>query len=80
MQTTEMNSMIFGQHDPGKTPKGKTSEEEFIMEFLRKNYSRNYKYATANLSQVWLPISPWNLCLQVLEVCALFSLEIMPFL
>jgi hypothetical protein len=27
--------MIFGQHDPGKTPKGKTSEEEIYYGALR---------------------------------------------
>jgi hypothetical protein len=32
----EFNTCIFGQHDPGKTPIGKTSEEEFIMEFDKK--------------------------------------------
>jgi hypothetical protein len=36
MQTTEFYSSIFGQHDPGKTPKGKTSEEEIYYGALRK--------------------------------------------
>jgi hypothetical protein len=40
MHTTEFNTSIFGQHDPGKTPKRKTSEEKFIMELLKNYYSR----------------------------------------
>jgi hypothetical protein len=34
MQTTIFNTCIFGQHDPRKIPKGKTSEEKFIVELI----------------------------------------------
>jgi len=49
MQTTEFNTIIFGQHDPGKTPKGKTSEEEIYYGALRENITAEI---ATNLSQV----------------------------
>jgi hypothetical protein len=36
MQTKIFNTCIFGQYDPRKIPKGKTSEEEFIVELIRE--------------------------------------------
>jgi hypothetical protein len=31
-----LTHVTFGQHDPGKTPKGKTGEEEIYYEFLSR--------------------------------------------
>jgi hypothetical protein len=36
-----MNALVFGQHDPGKTPKGKTVKREmYVWRSSSKSYNK----------------------------------------
>ena len=50
IHTTEILIMIFFQRDPAKTPKGKTSEEECIMELLNNYYSKEFEQGKSDFT------------------------------
>jgi hypothetical protein len=77
----EFNTCIFGQHDPRKTPMGKTSEEEFIMEFdkellqqrIQESYSQTYlKFSSKSSLKVeptFLEVHALSLGICILSFC-----------
>jgi len=66
MQTTEKILKDFWSTWPWKNPQGKNQWRKFIMEFLRKNYSRNYKPThlklAASSSLEIVPASSLEIC------------------
>jgi hypothetical protein len=81
MHTTDFYTMIFGQRDPGKTPKGKTSEEDFIMELLMKCLQQRSEHLMTNLIQlIYLELAAPSFlkfepvfCLGICALCLSFS-------
>jgi hypothetical protein len=53
-----LTHVIFGQHEPGKTSKGKTSEEEIYYEFLRRKLQQKIQVCYSQLISSLAASSP----------------------
>jgi hypothetical protein len=67
--TTYLYTNIFGQHDPRKTPMGKTSEEHNLLWSLK-----------GKIQQILQPNLSQDGFLNSLEICAWDSLKNVPLL
>jgi hypothetical protein len=53
MQTTKLYSIIFGQHDPGKTPKGKTSKDEIYYGDFKEKLQQRLQTNSSQVSSLF---------------------------
>jgi hypothetical protein len=70
-----MNTSVFGQHDPGKTPTGKTSKRDrYIMEISSKCYKEKMNQKNLIQSMSSSQVRQWSsfsTCTPCLGLCAL---------